>query len=299
MAKTADPLDRVKTMAPLDRLLYWIQEREDIRLRKEAGEPPPWTRDPILMGYRFCNVRRMDDKVSRWLLEHWYDPHRDHPRMLLAAATARFFNLPSTLGAITELVFRPDGRWDGGAVIRKVRALRKAGATVFNGAYMVRGNDGPDKAASVMTHNVAMLARARVAVDPTSMEKTWGRIVEVRGFGSFMAGQVVADLRWAVSGSWADKDSWAPAGPGSTRGLNRLLDQPLKSTFSQEDFRAKLTELIDECRRLLPAAVTCRLEAMDYQNCLCEYDGYERTLWGQGRKKERYDPSRPKYKGLD
>jgi hypothetical protein len=194
MTPTTDPRQRlewVRAQTPTDRLLYWVTERESIRLKREAGEGPPWTADPILQSYRFCNVRRADDRVSRWLLEHWYGPHRDHPKMLLAAATARFFNLPSTLEPLTDLVFSPSNRWDGAAMIRRVRGLRAAGATVFNAAYMVRGNDGPDKVASVLTHNVAMLARARVKPDTSSMENTWAKIVKVRGFGSFMAGQVV------------------------------------------------------------------------------------------------------------
>ena len=38
----------VVKLSPLDRLLYWIKERESIRLKKEAGEPKPWTDDEIL-----------------------------------------------------------------------------------------------------------------------------------------------------------------------------------------------------------------------------------------------------------
>ena len=73
-------LSKVKSMTPLNRLVYFITEREAIRLKKEAGEPKPWTSDPILQQYRFCNVRRMDDKVSkceecleqRSQVRHWF-----------------------------------------------------------------------------------------------------------------------------------------------------------------------------------------------------------------------------------
>ena len=70
---------------PKNRFLYWIKERESIRKKKEAGNPKPWTDDPILQNYRFCNVRRMDDTVSQWLLKNWYEPYFDHPNMLSAA----------------------------------------------------------------------------------------------------------------------------------------------------------------------------------------------------------------------
>jgi hypothetical protein len=32
----------------IDHAVYWITEREAIRKRREAGEPAPWTEDPIL-----------------------------------------------------------------------------------------------------------------------------------------------------------------------------------------------------------------------------------------------------------
>ena len=41
---------------PPERLLAWIVERESIRRKKERGLPRPWTLDPVLDGYRFCNV---------------------------------------------------------------------------------------------------------------------------------------------------------------------------------------------------------------------------------------------------
>ena len=39
----------------------------------------------------------------------------------------------------------------------------------------------------------------------------------------------------------------------------------------------------------LPDSITSRLEAMDYQNILCEFAKYEKTLWGEGRPKQSYN----------
>jgi hypothetical protein len=47
------------------RFVYFVGERETIRLRRESGQPRPWTDDPILAAWSFCNVRREDDRVSR------------------------------------------------------------------------------------------------------------------------------------------------------------------------------------------------------------------------------------------
>jgi len=276
-------LSDVSSLSPIDRLIYWIKERESVRLKKEAGEPKPWTDDAILQKYRFCNVRRMDDKVSQWLLHNWYEPFHDHPNMLIACCLARFFNLPSSLEAIGF----PEV-WDAAKVRSVLRRLKKQGKTIFNAAYMVRGNDGVDKVACVINYSIQPLVKHPPIIDTSSMQNTWKALECRRGFGSFMAGQVVADLRWGLSGSWEDKGTWAPIGPGSKRGMNILLGRELESPITQSDFNIQLNNLMLDLRIRLLIKLTGRLEAIDYQNCLCEYSGYEKVLWGRGRKKQLY-----------
>lgn len=272
----------------MERLLYWIRERESIRLKKEAGEPKPWTDDDILQRYRFCNARRMDDKVSRWLLENWYEPYRDHPNTLYAVALARFVNLPSSLVLVTPFLYHDDlPHW--GSIRTVLRKAKEKGA-VFNGAYMVRGNTtiSEDKIGTVVDEYIGALVKANVNVDTSSMERTHERIAAVYGFGSFMAGQVVADLRWAMSGEWTDRMTWAPMGPGSLRGINRLCEKPIKASMSAEEFLGKLRGVKETCYKKLPVGIMHRIELMDLQNCMCEYDKYNRALSGEGKPKMLY-----------
>jgi hypothetical protein len=235
----------------------------------------------------------MDDKVSRWLLDNWYGPYYNHPYMLYAGAIARFFNLPSTLKEITEFVFRTNGPplWD--EIIKKTRLLKQV-QPVFNGAYIVRGGDGKDKIDGVVNYFVKPLKD--VQIDRSSIQKTHARLRESYGMGSFVAGQIVADLRWAVTGEWRDKHEWAPVGPGSARGLARLLynDDEWEGVAKRfagrqsewlEVFREEVLEVITQH---LPKEISDRLEAHDYQNCLCEFDKYERALSGEGKPKQKY-----------
>lgn len=285
-------LNNIRAMTPFQRLTYWIQERETIRVEKEAGAPKPWTFDPILQAYRFCNVRRMDDKVSQWLLNNWYAPHFNHPNMLLACALARFFNKPESLEKITHLVFSIDieKKPDWAGIKRTLRKYRDSGKTVFNGAYMVRGNDGIDKIECVVDYYVKSLLSVDSMWfnDGCSMQWCWGFINQSYGFGSFMTGQVVADLRWATKGTWADRCRWAPMGPGSKRGMNRLLGRGVNDPLSQEEFLERLRDMIEKCRESLPSSITSRLEAIDWQNCLCEFDKYSRVLYSEGKPKQLY-----------
>lgn len=288
-------LDQVRMLPPIGRLAYWIQERETIRIRKERGLTRPWTDDDILANYRFTNVRRMDDKVSRWLLSRWYEPNRNHPNMLAAASLARFFNLPYSLGLIGQYVFVSGGpRWD--AIKRVLRSAAEEGP-IFNGAYMVRGNDGIDKVECVLDYYVRPLIEriGRTRLDTSSMEGVWNMILPSYGFGSFMAGQVVADLRWALTGSWDDCYTWAPKGPGSAKGMNLLHERDEKTPLTQSFFGEELRALIErlegndsEGEPRLPHNLYERLEAIDYQNCLCEFFKYEKALWGRGKPKQLY-----------
>src|SRR4051794_12814436 len=93
-------------MTPIETLIHFIKERESIRLKKEAGQPKPWTIDPILQQYRFCNVIRIEDKVSQWLLHNWYKPSNMNNHCLVAIVMARHINLPNTL----ERIGYPSGK---------------------------------------------------------------------------------------------------------------------------------------------------------------------------------------------
>ena len=280
-------IEDIKQLSPIDRFCYFIQERESIRLKRLAGESPPWTDDEILQRFRFTNVRRMDDRVSQWLLKEWYEPNFDHPNMLVACAVARFINLPASLDLITKYVFSK--RWGAGPSKRIKEVLRKrkaSGETVFNAAYMVRGNDGVDKLESVMDFHIKSLKGLKI--DENSMEATWQLIQDCYGFGSFMAGQVVADLRWAVSGLWSDRNDWAPMGPGSKRGINRLAGRAINAPLRQEQFLTELENLREACEKKLPTSITERLELHDWQNCCCEISKYDRTLFDGKRPKQLY-----------
>ena len=60
-------------------LLHFIAEHEAIRRRRGAGESPPLTADLILAEWSFTNVRREDDRVTRWIAANRREPHAESP----------------------------------------------------------------------------------------------------------------------------------------------------------------------------------------------------------------------------
>jgi len=271
----------------LDVFFYWIGEREKIRRAKEAGEPKPWTEDPILQKYRFCNVRRMDDRVSRWLFDRWYEPEFDCSNMLTACTIARLLNLPESLEAIGF-----PRQWKPHRVEKILEERKKQGCKTFNSAYIITGCFGGSKIHQVVWWITQPIHKDRhKIVDRTSMRATWQNLLAYPGIKSFLAGQIVADLRWAINHEWKDQYTWAPLGPGSRRGMNRLLERPKSRGMGQEEFDGYFGSLIEEGKDRdgwVLAETMERMEAIDWQNCLCEFDKYMRALTGQGKPKQKY-----------
>ena len=136
-------------------LLHWVREREAIRLKKDAGAPPPWTEDEILATYRFCNVRREDDRVTVWIREHIREPYADHPNLWFMLAIARWVNWPDTLA---ELI--TDGNWPWTLAYdsfpetlgKALQARADRGEKVWTGAYTI---NAPAKKGMLKTDYVA------------------------------------------------------------------------------------------------------------------------------------------------
>jgi hypothetical protein len=275
-------IGQVKKLKPTKIFEYWVRERWIIHVRKNSQEglrfKKPLTDDEILGNYRFCNVLRNHDRVSQWLINNWYLPNRGHRNMLLACAIARLFNTPSTL---ISLGFPT--RWQPEKMRSALRYRADIGMQIFNPAYLVVGGIKATTSKTrwefVLDNILTNLVAHQIQPDTTSIRETHRRLMEMNGIGSFLAGQIAADARIAIEGQWLDRMRWAPVGPGSARGINRLLSRPLNTRVSQSRFDTELRELMEHCgRRLINDHTEMPLEAMDYQNCLCEFDKYCRVL---------------------
>ena len=85
----------------------------------------------------------------------------------------------------------------------------------------------------------------------------------------------MADLKYAQLKNATDWDSFAVPGPGSERGLNRVLGRPVNAPWTVKGW-------IEELEKLRPQ-IRMKIHAQDIQNCLCELDKHERVRLGEGR----------------
>ena len=284
-------------VAQLRRFLSFIEERERIRLKRAAGDPWPWTKDPVLQRFRFCCVDREDDKVTKWIRENWREPYRDHPNLWFAMAVARQINLPATL---QEIGFPTE--WDPAKVLRILEKRKARGETIFSGAYILGG--GNPGGVSKIRYTVMDILNPlwkngqhlRVAGFPyNSLQQVHDWFLGQWGFGKFLAYEVVTDLRHTRYLQEAkDIMTWANIGPGAQRGLNRLYDRELKQSHPQSQLLEELLLVQDWVIKNGDLKLLPRVESRTIEHQLCEVDKYfraqERLREGRIVGLERFKP---------
>lgn len=267
---------------------HWINHRWTIHQKKEAGEPKPWTNDRILQNYRFCNVHRENDAVTRWIADRWRNSNSHEPNLVPAMVLARMFNLPSTLEAVGFPY-----EWNLDWMTMCVKQKREMGDKIFNGAYLIT-------TCGVKMDKVDYVFRVAndVYKDPVfkvpcfvPLEDFHRRLTQTKGLGDFLAGQIIADLKNTPNHPLSeapDRLTWATPGPGSLRGLARLemAHRPSRAGFLARLHAARIP--VDRLLNTMP-----EIDAQDFQNCLCEFDKWDRTYLGQSKPKQRYQGRHP------
>lgn len=268
----------------LDAMVHWMGEREQIRKLKEQGAPKPWTADPILRSFKFCNVHREDDFVTRWFALNWRGPkYWEEPNFIAAMILGRTVNWPQTL----ERLGFPHV-WERDKFIHILDGLMVTQGKVWTGAYMITAGPTGVRKSEWVCSNADSYFHSPPKLDPTSIRKSW-EIIIANGYpcvGPFIAGQVIADLKQtphlARAEDWWD---WAAVGPGSTRGLNRIYNRPLGTHIHQ---KVALAEMLAVRKEVMGSERIC---LQDLQNCLCELDKYMRVKLGQGKPRSGYNGS--------
>lgn len=266
-------------------------ERERIRMAKEAGKPAPWTTDPILGRFRFCNVFREDDKVTRWYAKNVRKKFKGVD-LVFATVMFRMFNRPETMKALLDADqvrrFSVPVAW---AAIKDMKP-------VVSAAYIIVGVPGNPKGLGILKaleviHEHKHLITARIACNgPRTLEGACEALMEYPYLGAFNSYEIVTDLRHTpLLNKAVDIYTWANPGPGAARGLSRLLgeDKHYFNRGSKAD-RVIMFHLMRVLEGLAPNywPFDHVWEMRDVEHTLCEFDKYERARTGEGRPKQLY-----------
>lgn len=268
-------------------------ERERIRRSRDAGEPPPWTDDRAFRRWRFCNVRREDDRTTVWFREHVRDlmPARtpaERVRAVEAAMIFRWFNRIDIGEQIADLLIsgwnRPEAR----------RRLGEWVGPMTNAAYMVNTPPGFKKLDGILecVDGARGYLPAMVARWGRSLREAHTDLLMIPRVGSFVAYEIVTDLRWTpVLDKAEDIRTWAAAGPGCAWGLGYLVDDDPK--HFKYGSRKDQAEMLDIMRALVTLSRYPRWwpyedapwEMREAEMWACEYAKWRKAMAGRRLKR--------------
>ena len=284
-------------MALFDELIAFVNEREQIRINKEKDFLQPYTLDPILSKYRFCNVRRRDDRVSQWLIKNYYKNVSGD--VWFRALLARLINWPPTLLHLMDKLVIPHRAEDFNPYLflEAMQELEERKEKLYSSAYivyptMVKGNTkSVNLCEYIIKPTINMASKMRGAVASGSIKHTTNQLAEAFGIQTFIAGQVSADLTYLRGqlNNAIDINSWAPMGPGSQRGLNRLYERTINRVFTEKQFNLELIGVRDLLIKSNDSLKDLTLH--DCQNVMCEFDKYQRVVKGEGKPRQNYKPT--------
>lgn len=271
--------------------MYWILEREQIRRLKEVGEPRPWSSDPVFQTTYFCNVRREDDRVTRFF-RSFYKQWVRHPMYEYNVILSRFLNHPPTIEDLDYI-----DKHDPDYILNVLESRARAGLQVWSGAYLITTHGLPMAKAQYLVNRVlqgaSQLAGRNIYTGPVqgyrpTLAHVYGLLRGLEGLGSFLAAQVVADLKNSPGHPLSDAPDWwtfvAP-GPGSLRGASWFHFGEI-GKVTPSNFHTLFYDIRDYVEEKVPGIKICN---QDLQNCLCEFDKYMRVSTGTGRSKRKYN----------
>lgn len=295
------PMPTPETVCSMAGLLYFIWEREAIRIARENGHSAPWTKDPVLAKYKFTNIHRCDDRVSVWVIDRLIEPAtaRGDEHLWFTLLIARLINWPPTLQALLDKGVIPCApeKFDADLFEHTLERIKKDGKKVYSGAYMLyptKMEPGGNKSKAVAKYIIGSAVENADNISAAlwndggmmSIERFVAELSKCFGISTFIAGQVAADLTYTGM-DVEDLFTYAPIGPGSSRGLNYLLGKQPFATWKQKEFNAELSNIFSEIVEKLEIV---DMTLHDVQNCMCEFSKYCRAVLGEGKPKTTYQP---------
>lgn len=238
-------------------LMRFIVERYKIHVRKDIlGKPRPWTSDPVLQTYKFTNVFREDDRVSRALIELVsHNSSLTLKEKVLNTFLFRSWNNPDTFTDFGG-PFTVKEIYNGLELKEQVRPIyhnllsldpdRKWWSSAYNQggtkyAWKFPDGEGFSRAPSEeqgkqfkdyepdiplrVFHIGPWLKERKVfsrLMQAEDQQQAYEIIRGIRGFAEFLAYQVFVDLTYIPEFPFSEND-FVVAGPGCKRGLNLVF----------------------------------------------------------------------------
>jgi hypothetical protein len=268
--------------------LYWqfASRRQAVFEARLSGKKWPWTDDPILQTYKFCNVFRAADRVSQFMIRdvaYGNDPDSTAgDRIFQVVAFRTFSKIQTWRGVTDELGGAPKlEHLRDGAFGRALDRVKAASGGLYTGAFILCANKafGFDEKhrnhVGLFKHMFLEHACAERVLQAPSLEAVVRLLEGFPLLGPFMAYQTAIDLNYSELINFSEND-YTQAGPGALRGLKKAF-ATLGDYTPAEAILWMVERQEEEFSRLsLPflGLFGRKLHSIDCQGLFCELDKY-------------------------
>ena len=294
-------MEPVINNANLDFFWKYIIERYSIYIKKKNGEEFPWTRDDILLRWKFTNVFRDTDPGTLFVTDKIIPTFKkDFENLLFNIVIYRIYNKISTM---ENIGFQRVNNYNSEDLDEKFRSLIKDGkiTKVFTNAFVVPSYRFvcPDKdkigRSCILINKIKDLIPSICIniMNNKDSEFTYKSLLKLPGIGKFLSYQICVDL-----GYWDqkifDENKYVVAGPGCINGLKRIFID--RKGMSYESCIKYLVDIQYEgfekngykVQDFFKERDEPYLNLMSIENCLCEISKYLKIYYNEGRPRNKY-----------
>jgi len=269
--------------------LYWYfaYERQNIFIKKNNGLKEPWTDDPILREYKFCNSYRVNDRVSQYLLKNViYNGNKYSDRdTLFRVILFKLFNKESTWEYLVSKLGDVNlSNFNLKSYSNVLNELINNNISIYNDAYISCATKafGFDRKHD---NHLALINKMfnidnidKKLISAKTMEEAFNLLKSYPLIGNFMAYQLVTDINYSDVVNWSENE-FTVAGPGSKRGIKKVFitkgklrdEDVIKYMYRNQDNEFKRLNL--DFKKIGDR----ELQLIDIQNIFCELDKYLRV----------------------
>jgi hypothetical protein len=288
---------------------YWnfASKRQAAFERRAAGMPKPWTEDPVIQRFKFCNVYRAADRVSQYLIKDViYD--EDAPTeadALFRIVAFRIFSSVETWEGLRQLLGHQPTVADlvSGQFLQAIESVKISNRTIYTGAFILCATDAYGHREKHLNHNALFMdmfsdgALPRAVLGAKTMAEVFTAIKRFPLMGDFMSYQLAIDINYSELTDFSES-SFVQPGPGALRGIKKMFTN-LGGIRPSQAIMWMVENQDAEFERLgLPfdGLWGRPLQAIDCQGLFCEVDKYcrEAIPWltsSRSRIKQRFSPS--------
>ena len=274
---------------------YMADRHRIWRRRFLEKKPPPWTKNPIFLKYKFTNVFRRHDRCSQYLLSSISKDGEKRGKPLSKQEIAwriilfRFINRIETF----EDIGMPRRKhFDIREFCKRLRELKESdgGRSVFTSAYITcqcsNKRDRIGNFEEMMGGIHENWPRVwGVIQQAQSMKEAYKSLQQFYGLGQFNSYEICIDL--CYTGVFSDKwrDEFANPGPGCKVGIDWMYP------FGTIDYHEAMRKLTDKQEKYFAkAAKGPRLTLQDIEFNLCEFGKYMKIVHRVGKSRMHFNP---------